>query len=311
MYRTWGRLIVVLGVSCLLGRAGYAGTALYTAGQYNIFTLGNITFGGPDSVGAIAAGGNITVTGGTIASGYAGSGFPYWAVVAGGTLTAQNRPVIDGNIHAKAESGTFYDNMPHYVNTVSSTPVIDFADTFKKVESTSSYLFAKATTSGDSCTSAYGTLTCTATKSGLNVINVNASLLSNTNLRFNMVSGATLVINVIGTVAGTTYTLGSGSYGFDVTDKRALLFNFSATSLQLAGTINASVLAPYANVTVKSGTSGQFTGNLIANSYNGTGLEFENQLFNGYISPEPATWGLLGGGLLAMGAVARRRQKRQ
>jgi choice-of-anchor A domain-containing protein len=233
-------------------------------------------------------------------------------VVAGGTLSCPNTCIADGNIHAAAESGTIYNNYSGGTNTVNSTQVIDFANNFAELKGLSTWLTAQTTTSGDSCSynSASNTLTCTGTKAGLNVINipttgtVNAGLLGTANLEFTTtVSGATLVLNV----AGASSALGT-SYGFKATDKQKVLFNYSATSLTLGGTIDASVLAPWANVVTAAGASGQFTGNLIAQSFAGGGLEFENNLFNGDI-PEPGTFVLMSAGLL-LAVAARRRAKR-
>jgi choice-of-anchor A domain-containing protein len=294
-----------------------AASYLYAASQYNVFVQNSLTFGGPDSVGAMAAGGNMTLSKSvSVGSGYLSANFPYYTVVAGGTLACPDTcGEIKGNMYAGAESGTIYDNTAGHVNTIGGTSPIDFSDNFTELKGLSTWLTGRATTAGDGC--AYDTnsttLTCTANAAGMNVINipatgtVNASLLTG-NLVFSIASGATLVINVDGSVSNI---LGGASHGFSVTDNQKLLFNYSSNTpiVNLGGTVDGSLLAPYSNVTVTTGISGQFTGNLIAQSYSGTGIEFENDLFNGEI-PEPGTFAMLGGGALLL-LAARRRAQRQ
>jgi choice-of-anchor A domain-containing protein len=284
---------------------------LYAAGQYDIFVQNYLSFGGPDSVGAVAAGGNMTLGSWvSVASGY-GAGFPHYSVVAGGTLACPSGSgcIADGNTWAHAETGTIYNNTSGGTNTIGGTDPVDFSDSFTELKGLSTWLTAQASTAGDGCTYAYTVLTCTASASGMNVIDIgaNAAYLSTANLVFNVAAGATLVINVDGSVSNI---LGGSGYGFSVTDKQKLLFNYSSNTplLSLGGTVDGSVLAPWANVTAATGANGQFYGNLIAQSYSGSGLEFENQQFNGEL-PEPATLAMMGGGVLLLLAARRRAQR--
>jgi choice-of-anchor A domain-containing protein len=305
--------VVVLGFSAPRAEAA---SYLYAASQYNIFVQNYLTFGGPDSVGAVAAGGNMTLGGSvSVASGY-GTGFPHYSVVAGGTLACPTNGsgcIADGNIWAHAETGLIYNNTSGGTNTIggtTGTDPVDFSNNFAELKGLSTWLTGEKTTAGDGCTYAFTVLTCTASASGLNVIDIgaNATYLSTANLVFTMAAGATLVINVDGSVSNS---LGSSGHGFSVTDQQKLLFNYSSNTplLNLGGTVDGSLLAPYSNVTAATGITGQFTGNLIAQSYSGTGVEFENDLFNGEL-PEPGTFAMLGGGVLLLWA-ARRRARRQ
>jgi choice-of-anchor A domain-containing protein len=287
-----------------------AATYLYGASQYNIFVQNSLTFG-PDSVGAVAAGGNMTLGSSvSVATGY-GAGFPSYSVVAGGTLACPSGSgcIADGNIWAHAETGTIYNNTAGGTNTIGGTDPVYFSDNFTELKGLSAWLTGRATTAGDGCTYAYTVLTCTASGSGMNVINIgaNAAYLSTANLVFNIAAGASLVINVDGSVSNI---LGGSSHGFSATDEQKLLFNYSSNTplLTLGGTVDGSLLAPWSNVTAAGGITGEFTGNLIAQSYTGTGVEFENNLFNGEL-PEPGTFAMLGGGALLLWA-ARRRARR-
>ena len=311
------RLVGVLSVFSLgfaVNRAE-AASYLYGASPYSVFVQNYFSFGGPDSVGAVAAGGNITLgASASVASGYSLGTFPNPALVAGGALSCPNQCEVNGNIYAGSESGTIYDNTTGFKNAIGGPDPIDFSDTFTQLKGLSTWLTGLGTTSGDGCTFAFTTLTCTAAASGLNVIDipatgtVNAALLGTANLAFDISPGATLVIDV----AGVSGSLGSPGHGFSVTDKQKLLFNYSSatTLITLGGTVDGSLLAPWANVSTGSGLSGggQFTGNLIAQSYSGSGLEFENDLFNGDV-PEPGTFAMLGGGVtMLLAALLMRRR---
>ena len=304
--------VFFLGVSAPRAEAT---TFLDGASQYSVFVQQSFTMTGSDSRGAVAAGTVMTLStsGVSVASGYAGT--PPWSVVAGTSLNCPNGCTADGNIWARAETGTIYNNYSGGTNTIggaSGTDPIDFSNQFTQLKNLSTSLSAMATTSGDGCVLNYSTITCTATKAGMNVIDIPATggagvvtsaMLgqSGYSLVFNITAGY-LVVNVAG---GSSLALSSGS--FTTNDVTKLLINYSSTttSLTLGGTVDASVLAPWAAVT--SNANGQFTGNLIAQSYTGGGLEFENQLFNEL--PEPGTFAMLGGGALLLWA-ARRRARR-
>ena len=291
-----------------------ATTFLDGASQYSVFVQQSFTMTGSDSKGSVAAGTVMTLStsGVSVASGYTGT--PAWSVVAGTSLNCPNGCSADGNIWARAETGTIYNNYSGGTNTIGGaggTDPIDFSGQFTQLKSLSTSLSGMATTSGDGCTVAYGTITCTATKAGLNVINIPASstdpnvvtaaMLGTDDLVFNINAGY-LVVNVAGAAASTL-----AANSFKTSDVTKLLINYSSatTSLTLGGTVDASVLAPWAAVT--SSANGQFTGNLIAQSYSGGGLEFEGELFNEL--PEPGTFAMLGGGALLLWA-ARRRARR-
>jgi choice-of-anchor A domain-containing protein len=286
---------------------------LYGASQYGVFVQQSFTMSGSDSKGAVAAGTIMTLSanGVSVASGYTGT--PAWSVVAGTSLNCPNTCTADGNIWTSSETGVIYDNYSGGTNhSTGGTDPIDFSNNFTQLQSLSTSLTGMATTSGDGCVLNYSTITCTATKAGMNVIDIPATggtgvvtsaMLGQAGigLVFNINAGY-LVVNV----AGGSLALSSGS--FTTSDVTKLLLNYSSstTALTLGGTVDASVLAPWAVVTAPN-ANGQFTGNLIAQSYSGGGLEFEGELFNEL--PEPGTFAMLGGGALLLWAAQRRARR--
>src|ERR1017187_4400888 len=76
----------------------HATSYLYAASGYNVFVQSSITFGGPDTQGSVAAGGNVSASSGTSFASLAGNG-PYaggtYALVTGGKFL----PTGSGNIY--------------------------------------------------------------------------------------------------------------------------------------------------------------------------------------------------------------------
>jgi choice-of-anchor A domain-containing protein len=89
-----------------------------------------------------------------------------------------------------------------------------------------------------------------------------------------------------------------------------ILFNFpTAQSLTINGRLTASVLAPFADFSSNSNVSG----NIIVGQVDGTS-ESHDDYFSGTglpgfstSTPEPISFLLLGGGLIAIGAIRKRR----
>ena len=313
----WVTCVSAVFLLALSAPRAEATTFLYGASQYSAFVQQSFTMSGSDSKGAVAAGTVMTLSGGvSVGSGYTGT--PAWSVVA---VTSLNCPTsgscsADGNIWTSAETGTIYNNYTGGINhSTGGTSPIDFSNNFTQLKNLSTSLSGMAATSGDGCSynSDSKTITCTATKAGMNVINIPASSADPNAVTAAMLgqSGIGLVFNInagylVVNVAGGSLALSSGS--FAASDVTKLLINYSSntTALTLGGTVDGSVLAPWAVVTAPH-ANGQFTGNLIAQSYSGGSLEFEGELFNEL--PEPGTFAMLGGGALLLWA-ARRRARR-
>jgi choice-of-anchor A domain-containing protein len=153
------------------------------------------------------------------------------------------------------------------------------------------------------------------TGTGAVYVNLNPAYLNGNSLH---ITYANTVTSVIFNVAGGTISTGSGQFfynGAQVSNndfgKNPVLFNFyQATSLTLGGSFAASILAPFANVTTGSDILGQ----LIAGQVTSVG-ETHDDYFSGTglvsttATPEPMTFALIGGGLIAIGSLRKRRKK--
>jgi choice-of-anchor A domain-containing protein len=309
--RTISSLTWIVFLACCIGGSELsANTILSTATTYNVFVFGNYTGSNADIQGGLAAGGTATLTsysvgGTTKTSDFSGTGS--YSVIAATNLLLSGGS-ITGNAYDGTAGGLSSYNITGTVTSggsASSSP-IDFSAAATELKSLSASLASTQTTSADSCTLVYSTVVCTASQSGVNIINVTDKLLtSGSGIEFHSTyADATIILNVTGTNA----TIGGGGWSFYNTSSSYVLLNFvNATSLTISGSLSASILAPLADVT---GTGSAVNGNLIANSYSGT-TQFNSVLFTGVVPanpavPEPVSFLLAGAGLLAIGWLRRR-----
>ncbi len=315
----------VLGLLCLCGTTAKA-SPLLAAAPYNVFVFNGFTETGSDTGGRLAVGGNATfnnpfysVTQSLLDSATAPDSLVVGGKVIGGPVNVQNGSAFIGNL---AGSGTVHVPSGQTVST--GTDPIDFAGTQASLIDYSDSLSAQSS-NGTVSDNGFGTTTLTGTSSTLNVFTVDASLIGPfKTVKINDPAGSTVLINVIGTHVTTTgfgiIVDGKGASGNSTTPEVSnLIFNFSqATSLTLGGSFLGTILAPNAAVT---GGNGQIDGQLIANSFTGP-TEFHDFLFTGQNlpsgslpnsqepTPEPASFAMLGAGLIAFGLVHRKWLKR-
>jgi len=170
---------------------------------------------------------------------------------------------------------------------------------------------------GTAVLGAGNTLTITGTSSGLNVIDLTGSTLTQSQtINISAPVGSTVLINVSGTSG--TFQNGQVFENGSTTATGMVLYNFfQATTVNLSTKDpEGSVLAPFAGVI---GSNGQMHGQLIADSYGGSSLndgtdttQFDNSLFTGTLPvPLPATLPLLLSGAGMLGAMIRRRRRAQ
>jgi choice-of-anchor A domain-containing protein len=324
--RFLGIYAVVLLMSAGSARAtGY----LYSASPYNVFVQNNFTLNGSDVVGGVAAGGTISVGSVSLASGTGTTLFPGGYSVIGATDVLATSGSMNGNLYDGTAGGissgfTVHGSVTDGDGNPDSAP-IDFPDAFHQLDSLSTSLASQAATGSDSCSNYYGTITCTAGNSGLNVIDVPAGagqsgtggtvnsydLGHNYGIVIDITTSdpnVTLVINVMGTSAYL------GGAGFTVNGNfQKVLFNFPQAQTLVLGSsaITASVLAPLAAVTAGGGN---LDGNFIALSMTQGTTEFHDDLFTGVLpqppsaTPEPLTGAMIGGGLLLLLGWRRRRR---
>jgi type VI secretion system secreted protein VgrG len=290
----------------------FASNALFAATPYNVFMLNTFSSSGADTQGGLAAGGNLSINGYSVASGLtsaqAAAMFPFAdTLIAGGLLTASSGLLNAGNADGATTnvSGSF--NLNGGTLTTGGPQVIDFSMATTQLDNLSTSLAGIATTPGDSCVLLFGTTTCTASANNLNIIDVGSAAVFSGN-SINLIatgSNVTLVINVPGTsdsLGGAGFT----SFGNGVT----VLFNYyQASSLALgASSFTSSVLAPFANV---SAAGGSFNGTLVGDNFNGQ-IEFHNSdQFAGDLTsaPEPTSAALAVVGLASIVAFMRKRRR--
>ncbi len=307
-------------------------SVLGVAAGYNAFVFGNFTESNTDSAGALAVGGNATLSSYTVAT----NGSTGTNLVVGGTLTNTGgtvngdaivagtadytTPTITGkltattvNLHNSGGSvtgGVFYTGTytgPSFITHTSITgPVslpVDFAGTKTSLVSKSQGL-AALTTNGTTVDTS-NNVTFTGTSSGTNVFSITASQLASASIiNVSVPTGGVSLINVTG---ATSDTMPNVSYNLTPT---ATLWNFNGvTSLTLTGSANGSILAPNAAV---STSFGELFGTLVGNSLTGN-LELHSAPFPTDIptgspppSPEPASLSVLG-----LGAVMLLKRRRK
>jgi choice-of-anchor A domain-containing protein len=318
--RTRNWMVAVMGV----GSMGVAASALASpipgdAAGYNVFIFGNGNFvsQNTDTMGNLAAGGNVWLMNYAVAQGIAGnpSANPNPArLVVGGTLTAQNGGV------GSNQAGSIYTNSTpsltsftasggvHAQNVISS-----FTADATSYTNLSTSLHSLAA-NGTAVLGSGNTLTITGTSTGLNVIDLTgANLTQSQTIDINAPVGSTVLLNV----SGTSATFQNGQVVETGVTGAAVLYNFfAATSVNLSGKDPmGSMLAPLAGVI---GSNGQMHGQLIADSYGGSSLndgtdttQFDNVQFTGVIpTPLPASVWLLISALGALGVGVRTAKSR-
>lgn len=263
---------------------------LGAASNYNVFVLGDYQSNNWNSIsGAVAVAGNANVSTSTIANSANNS----YGLVVGGDLTKSY-----GNVTGTAwVGGTVtkpqYDPYNNY-STVTTSP-IDFAAAKTQLTALSDSLASTASTGSVSYN--YGTNGyLSGTGGSVEYFSLTGSDLSNiNNWSFsNIASGATLILNVSGSLVNLT----GGWSGFG--NYNVLFYFYDATSLTLNNiNFTASILAVDATL---YGASGNVTGTVVANGWNNS-LTLGNNQFASVVTtpvPEPHSYALLLMGMVVM-----------
>jgi choice-of-anchor A domain-containing protein len=306
------------GVITLLIANGACAAIVGPASGYNVFIFGDGSFMSEDTdtMGNLAAGGNVSLTSYQVAQGITGntaqSPNPARLVV-GGALTTHN----GGQVGINGSGTIYYGSTAPVLNnngtftaaaTVANQTLVNFASSQSLYTNYSQQL--GAITGTGSTTLSGSSLTLTGKSSGLNVFTVNdgSNALTLSSINISAPTGSTVLINVVGTGPVTFGNSGGGSvtYSGGITGAGVLYNIESATSVQLfANNVgfnpDASILAPDAGVT---GGFGAMSGELIAGSYSGQ-TQFNDLAFTGTV-PLPGTFLLFGSGLLCLLPFARR-----
>jgi len=316
---------------CLAAHASTAPFGVLSA--YNAVALGDSSLSGTitlgnDVEGRIAAAGSVSgIT--TILDSLTnpGSNDPWgsqatingvsYAAVVGGTFTgptAINNSGSVSDVYAASHTGTFSFNNGGSFYNPGSIP-INFTTEKATMAGQSSLLAGEAATGTICYNSNYGcsgrTLVLTGASKTINYFTVPSSDFGAGSIEIDVPSGSTVVVNV----TGTTVTFNSagvfvnGNAESDTNDDgNQILFNFpTATTVNVNGALDASILAPYA---VLNGNGGQIGGTIIAAQISGNS-EYHNDEFVGAIplytgtssAPEPGTLVLMATGIFFMAGL--------
>jgi choice-of-anchor A domain-containing protein len=301
-------IAALIGIGATL--SGPASAALVgDAAAYNVFIFGNGTFTSQntDTMGDLAAGGNVSLSSYQVAQGIAGTNAsPNPArLVVGGKLTASN-----GSVGSNGAGSIYTNSTPSLTSFTATggvhaqTLISSFSADATQYTNLSTLISDQATNGTTSGLLAGNTLNFSGTASGLNIFTVSgATLSSSQTINISAPSGSTVLINVTGASA----SFSNGSVNDSSVGAGHVLWNFyQSTSVNLVGSKDpeGSILAPLAGVT---GGFGALHGQLVADSYSGN-TQFDSTPFTGSLPvPLPAGAWLLLSGLGALGGATRRR----
>jgi choice-of-anchor A domain-containing protein len=287
--------------------------SLGVAQGFNLFVFNNLTMTS-DVDGAVAYGG--------VLSGQLDAGTKLASnqltIVADGSNASNKNVLGSGGLTLGGGSGGYvmgYSNASHNNINLNSGTLLS-ASPIGTIASSQSSFVTLATTMitngiGSGLSGAIDTTgsSCTVCYENLKSLNTLSSI--------NYKAGQTVIIDITGTgatdttLASTNYTI-NGSYPINNESTAAsnILFNFgTGTSVTLNGALYGSILAPNATVT---GSGLIVDGEIIANNVAGLGETHAGSIFTGNVSqlvaaPEPSTFAMLGGGLVAFSFWKRRR----
>jgi choice-of-anchor A domain-containing protein len=322
--RIAGSIVVLLGVFLIRPPDANAGP-FRIAEEYNVFVFGDIIQIGTDVEGRVAAGGNVVYGGPGVGEGFsvastiaAPSGTA--ELVAGGNVTLTNGSVGNGQGAIVYGGSANITGVGYGILTNGS--VIDFAAEQSYLTWLSSY-WGSLTPNGMNVGTS-GNIDLTGTDSTLNVFNLDAATITTSGLdfAFHAPVGSTILVNVTGQQAnlmnfGFFYNGVAGEYNAGPSGPvhdagypyERILFNFvdaSDLNIDLIG-VDGSILAPFAHIDF--GVNSHVDGQLIAASFTGNG-EMHDVPFEGEIPvPEPATLSLVVAGLAGLHYARRWRGK--
>lgn len=288
-------------------------TIVGPAVDYNVFIFGSGSFmsQNTDTMGNLAAGGNVSLMNYAVAQGIAGNSgtTPNPArIVVGGKLTAQNGGV-GSNQNGAIYYGTTAPSLTNFTargGQFANQSLVNFGTSAGLYKNLSTQLGGLSVNGSTVFNSTSDLLTLTGSNSSLNVFTVSlADLNASKGIDISSTAGSTVLINVTGT--GTaTFSNGSVVESGITSTGAAVLYNFiSASGVSLPGSKDpkGSILAPNASVT---GGFGAMSGQLIAASYSGN-TQFDDVQFTGVLPvPLPAALWLFASGLVGLSRLPRK-----
>src|ERR1700734_464726 len=299
-----GSVAALCAVWCGSAQAETAAEILST---FNLGTEGNVTTGS-DIEGSTVVGGNLS--GAT----FFGNNTPANPLlVIYGNITdsinpTANKPQTVELPHAGQESSVHCNGPCTFISPPTS-PLSDYTTPLNALSTQLSNL-APTPGAGIVDNSGNATFTVPAGTTGVAVIDITGTKLGadlqNNNVALSIPNAVTgLIVNVDGSFVNP------GGVNFNGVQQDAL-FNFygsSSTAVTL-GVWGASILAPFAAVTIDSNINGF----VYADSFTSNGGEVHNYGYTGALPsavPEPATWAMMLAGFAGLGFVGFRRSRKQ
>lgn len=282
-------------------------------GGANVYTAGNFKAISSDVEGSIVAGGNVTIENYAVNLNHKPA-YTNYSVVAGGNLSLTSGTIHNGQVYAGG--ATAYKNAAEAPR--STVNPVDFAAATQQFKDIASGLSGVAAT-GSLVREYSANKVIGSGKGGVDVFNVDAAFFDGGNnwVLSGLTPGQTLIFNISGKDGG----FNNGNIGFFPLDAYNVLFNFfEAETVDVKGIIG-SVLAPYA--TVKAGW-GVINGQVIADTWDSSVQVNSNHYFGSVEVPgfelagnppveppadvpEPATLALMMAGATGLFALRRRR----
>jgi len=322
--------------------SGGSGSTSWNASAFNVVTLGVLagnldgaaalagTFTTSSDIGGgVASFGNINDSASTLTNG--GVTVPYtdaFTMIDGGSAATILKGC--GNIYAPAgttASAVACNSGNNPVVTQTGND-FNFATARTSLENYSYKTLTSAANEQNFLSTTSGTINVASpSTAGAVYINLSAAALQGNgiNLVYDTSKVTAIFINVAGNIsASSSFMLslngtslqnysGQGGGGGNNYGGNPVLFNFyTATSVTWSGNFYGSVLAPFADVNAGGDLLGQgifgqldSVGETHDDFFNGTNVPSTNVS----ATPEPMTFALLGGGLLALGMLSRKRKK--
>jgi choice-of-anchor A domain-containing protein len=309
----------------------------WNASAFNVLTLGVLagnSYNEPllagtvatssDIDGRVAAYGNLTNIGGAIGNNILGPFTDQYGAIVNGSSSTQNPYTVVGQawVGTPGSSGQ-PEPSQGTVQTGQSTLDFNFTAARTALENYSVNTLTSASLNPVNLLAAptpdpnHGNgYDVNVTGTGAVIVDLNPAYLTGNGLYITYSGSVTAVIfNVNGvnvTTSGSSLTINGNQYGLNY-GGIPILFNFpNAQTLSVNNTFSASILAPFANLT----SNANITGNIIVGQLGQT-AELHDDYFSGTgipsivttSTPEPMSFVLLGGGLIAIGTLRKRVKK--
>lgn len=292
-----------------------------SAANYNVVVRHNFTGASADVEGRLAAGGDISLSNYEVAL-KDPQAAGHYAIVAGGSFTGGTGR-SHGDTLATGYSGSYTVEGTAQTYANGGTSPINIAAEMTRLTNLSTAYATNPASYGSlgSVTYQWDQIWLVGGDSAVNIFNIDpAAFGANYGWHLATKAGSVSIFNIGGTSVSIANTgsdnavLPGIALGFAAQSYSAsnVLYNFNqATTLNLLGSVNASILAPYAAV---QSVPGRIDGQLFADSFAGN-VQINNVRFAGGLGaggvPEPAAWTLMIFGFGAIGTSLRRRKLAQ